>query len=210
MRNNLPDEEKLRHGLLAVALCMHPDFGISKCIEANREIYSLLQCHVPELFAMGRCPWIAGWLESQDIFLVNLSHAVGFPVSPWRLGDDHCSWYGPVVEEAWHILEAVLVLCDGSCARIFKRIDESRQLFETLLMQCPDLLDAHSGIEMGIVRMDIFFNDIAHALKLKQQIRISDADYPRPWPGTADTANRYRKEVLQQMLLRPQTTESSK
>lgn len=204
----LTDEQKLQ---LVVELCADTERGVGRCIERNREIFSLIYENSPDLFEINRCSWVRGWLETQDQFLVNLSHAVGYPALPWTLlGNDPCQWYEPVVLSQSDMLDAVLASCDKKISRIFKRIDENRQLLDTLLEETPSLLRTHSQIECNIALLDVFLTDIAHALNLKQQIRISDEDYPRPWPGTIDVAGRYRKYQLQQVLLMPQRSGLSK
>lgn len=44
--------------------------GIYKRIDENRELLILLQTKAPDLLA--ECPWVVGWLESADGFLVDL------------------------------------------------------------------------------------------------------------------------------------------
>lgn len=56
-------------------LCRSNGRGIYKRIDENRELLELLQRESPDL--MKRCPWIEGWLESQDHFLVELAATVG-------------------------------------------------------------------------------------------------------------------------------------
>ncbi|MFW5259767.1 hypothetical protein ACOANM_32150 [Pseudomonas aeruginosa] len=59
------------------ALCAAGYRGVHKRIDENRELLELLQRESPGL--LQRCPWIEGWLESQDGFLSDLADAVGTP-----------------------------------------------------------------------------------------------------------------------------------
>ncbi|EFG1052924.1 hypothetical protein BR311_003673 [Escherichia coli] len=47
--------------------------GILKRLDENRELLELLYRDAPEL--MKEKPWIRGWLESQDVFLVKVAEA---------------------------------------------------------------------------------------------------------------------------------------
>lgn len=51
--------------------------GILKRLDENRELLELLYRDAPEL--MKEKPWIRGWLESQDVFLVKVAEAVNVP-----------------------------------------------------------------------------------------------------------------------------------
>ncbi|WP_231853264.1 hypothetical protein [Erwinia tasmaniensis] len=51
--------------------------GILKRLDENRELLELLYSDAPEL--MKQKPWIRGWLESQDVFLVKVAEAVNVP-----------------------------------------------------------------------------------------------------------------------------------
>lgn len=56
-------------------ICYATERGIHKRIDENRELLELLQRESPDL--LDRCPWVERWLNSQDIFLFDLSAAVG-------------------------------------------------------------------------------------------------------------------------------------
>jgi len=56
-------------------LCRTNGRGVHKRIDENRELLELLQQRKPDL--LEDCPWIEGWLESQDHFLVSLATIVG-------------------------------------------------------------------------------------------------------------------------------------
>lgn len=51
--------------------------GILKRLDENRELLELLYRDAPEL--MKEKPWIRGWLESQDVFLVKVAEAANVP-----------------------------------------------------------------------------------------------------------------------------------
>lgn len=51
--------------------------GVLKRLDENRELLELLYRDAPEL--MKEKPWIRGWLESQDVFLVKVAEAVNVP-----------------------------------------------------------------------------------------------------------------------------------
>lgn len=57
------------------AICQGCERGVFKRIDENRELFEFLRRECPEL--VNRAPWIVGWLESQDHFLVELAEAVG-------------------------------------------------------------------------------------------------------------------------------------
>lgn len=56
-------------------ICERVARGVFKRIDENRELLELLKQEAPEL--MQRCPWVEGWIEGQDEFLVQLAQAVG-------------------------------------------------------------------------------------------------------------------------------------
>lgn len=53
-----------------VAICTDPEFGISNCIRFNRDVFRVLQDNTPELFEMGRCPWVL--LNGVDMFIFKM------------------------------------------------------------------------------------------------------------------------------------------
>lgn len=55
-------------------LCRTGERGVFKRIDENRELLELLQSESPDL--LRRCPWVEGWIESQDRFLVDLARLV--------------------------------------------------------------------------------------------------------------------------------------
>lgn len=66
--------------------------GIYKRIDENRELLELLQNEAPELLA--KRPWIVGWLESQDGFLLDIAKAVGYPPKHEQHHDYPRPWPG--------------------------------------------------------------------------------------------------------------------
>ncbi|WOP85256.1 hypothetical protein [Citrobacter koseri] len=56
-------------------LCDREQRGVYKRIDENRELLELLQRESPDL--LQQCPWIEGWLDSQDRFLSQLAAIVG-------------------------------------------------------------------------------------------------------------------------------------
>ncbi|EGL3999212.1 hypothetical protein IQ368_004763 [Salmonella enterica] len=56
-------------------LCEREQRGVYKRIDENRELLELLQRESPDL--LERCPWVEGWLDSQDRFLSLLAVVVG-------------------------------------------------------------------------------------------------------------------------------------
>ena len=48
--------------------------GLVKRIDENRELLELLQIEAPDLLA--RCPWVVGWIASNDAFFVHLDEVV--------------------------------------------------------------------------------------------------------------------------------------
>ena len=56
-------------------ICQVTARGIYKRIDENRELLELLQQESPDL--LNRCPWVEGWIDSQDRFLVDLAETVG-------------------------------------------------------------------------------------------------------------------------------------
>lgn len=61
-------------GRVAV-ICAATERGIHKRIDENRELLELLQQESPDL--LDRCPWVEGWINSQDRFLFDLAVAAG-------------------------------------------------------------------------------------------------------------------------------------
>jgi hypothetical protein len=57
------------------SVCKSKERGVFKRIDENRELLEFLHRESPDL--MKRCPWVEGWLEGQDRFLVELVNAVG-------------------------------------------------------------------------------------------------------------------------------------
>ena len=49
--------------------------GLAKRIDENRELLELLQIEAPDL--LERCPWVRGWIGSNDAFFVHLDEIVG-------------------------------------------------------------------------------------------------------------------------------------
>ncbi|MDD5388949.1 MAG: hypothetical protein PHD37_06370 [Gallionellaceae bacterium] len=67
--------------------------GIYKRIDENRELLELLQHEAPEL--LERCPWIEGWLDTQDEFLSELAVLTDAPNPHAVLGTTYPrSWPG--------------------------------------------------------------------------------------------------------------------
>lgn len=68
-------------------LCRTGERGVFKRIDENRELLEFLQQESPDL--LRRCPWVEGWIESQDRFLVDLARLVqvekgpAFENRPW-------------------------------------------------------------------------------------------------------------------------------
>lgn len=57
------------------AICQTSERGIHKRIDENRELLELLQRESPDL--LNRCPYVEGWISSQDRFLFELAAATG-------------------------------------------------------------------------------------------------------------------------------------
>ena len=53
--------------------------GIIKRIDENRELLELLDRYAPTVFQEN--PWVRGWIESQDIFLVKVAEAADITIS---------------------------------------------------------------------------------------------------------------------------------
>lgn len=62
--------------------------------------------------------------------------------------------------------------CDNILARyggLAKRIDEHRELMETLLDECPDVLGKHSwGIKQWLVRQDVFLCGLKSLVEFRE------------------------------------------
>ena len=71
-----------------------------------------------------------------------------------------------------------LVCLRGSTGGVLKRIDENRELLETLQRDAPDLLRAKPWIIGWIECNDSFFTQVANITKQTSAL----PDYPRPWP----------------------------
>lgn len=68
----------------------HSEAGIYKRLDENRELLELLMSRSPELIR--DCPWVVGWIRSQDNFLVAVSRAASIPPHrslprPWPGGN---------------------------------------------------------------------------------------------------------------------------
>lgn len=62
--------------------------GVRKRIDENRELLELLNRESPQL--LQKCPWVVGWLKSQDEYLLALAMASGsntesYPEFPKRI-----------------------------------------------------------------------------------------------------------------------------
>lgn len=67
--------------------------GIYKRIDENRELLELLQHEAPDL--LERCPWVEGWLDTQDEFLSELAVLTNAPNPHAALGTTYLrSWPG--------------------------------------------------------------------------------------------------------------------
>jgi hypothetical protein len=66
-----PNANRQLHAIKQV--CQRSQAGVFKRIDENRELLELLQNEAPALLA--KCPWIEGWLASQDEFLSDVADA---------------------------------------------------------------------------------------------------------------------------------------
>lgn len=63
---------------------------------------------------------------------------------------------------------------------IHKRIDENRELLETLQRHAPELLEKHWWVEGWLQSQDGFLSDVLAALPVANP--VPSQYFPRPWP----------------------------
>lgn len=80
----------------------------------------------------------------------------------------------------------LLALTRGETGGVLKRIDENRELLETLRSKCPTVLYENWWIEGWIASNDRFFTTLQAILGIKNTHRAKDSQYPRQWPMPAD------------------------
>jgi hypothetical protein len=74
-------------------------------------------------------------------------------------------------------LRGVVRSCEGG---IYQRIDENRQLLETLQDDAPEFLAENAWIERWLATQDSFLTHVAEAARIPMNARLP---VPRPWPG---------------------------
>jgi len=78
-------------------------------------------------------------------------------------------------------LAAIQEVVAQSAHGIHKRIDENRELLETLQRDFPHLLSSYWWIEGWVESQDQFLTDLAVATRVVRG--RSNENFPRPWPG---------------------------
>ncbi|OXC78600.1 hypothetical protein BSU04_10750 [Caballeronia sordidicola] len=78
-------------------------------------------------------------------------------------------------------LAAIQEVVAQSARGIHKRIDENRELLETLQRDFPHLLSSYWWIEGWVESQDQFLTDLALATGVVRG--LSNQNFPRPWPG---------------------------
>jgi hypothetical protein len=78
-------------------------------------------------------------------------------------------------------LAAIQEVVAQSARGIHKRIDENRELLETLQRDFPHLLSSYWWIEGWVESQDQFLTDLAVATGVVRG--RSSENFPRPWPG---------------------------
>ncbi|TXG99947.1 MAG: hypothetical protein E6R08_00505 [Nevskiaceae bacterium] len=73
---------------------------------------------------------------------------------------------------------------------VHKRIDENRELLETLQREAPDFLEKHSWVEGWLSSNDEFFVELASSVPITEGLFLGQSqrrpdEFPRPWPGAA-------------------------
>lgn len=92
------------------------------------------------------------------------------------------------------LMKRVQKILGWSGGGVHKRIDENRELLETLQREAPDLLKSHYWIECWIKQNDEFFVDIAEAVPIKEgrflgMVKSHGTPFPRPWPNSSRISN---------------------
>jgi hypothetical protein len=78
-------------------------------------------------------------------------------------------------------LAAIQEVVAQSAHGVHKRIDENRELLETLQRDFPHLLSSYWWIEGWVESQDQFLTDLALATRVVRG--RSNENFPRPWPG---------------------------
>jgi|TARA_R110000787_G_scaffold6861_3_gene23676 hypothetical protein len=74
-------------------------------------------------------------------------------------------------------LRSVVRACEGG---IYRRIDENRQLLETLQDNVPQFMSENAWVERWLASQDDFLTQVADAARIPIEERLPA---PRPWPG---------------------------
>lgn len=80
--------------------------------------------------------------------------------------------------------EEIMTVIQYHHGGVYKRLDEGRELLETIKRECPEVLDKNSWIEGWIRSQDLFFEDLIKASEVKDSRVHKGSIFPRPWPGS--------------------------
>ena len=110
--------------------------GIHKRIDENRDLMELLQTKAPAL--LRECPWVEGWIHSQDDFLVEIEKVAGIHLhQPPRLYPFPRPWPGtaPYIPQPQD--DTSLVSDDGGkIAYTLAEIKDKRKQLHTITWAC--------------------------------------------------------------------------
>lgn len=149
----------------------HSRGGIRQRVEEHRALIEIFECRAPDVMAL--LPWIARALESQDFFFVQLLEAV-----------EERRTIVSTISDFWSTKELELFRkkVAATCGGITKRVDENRELLETLHGHAPDLLQYFPAIEEIIRSHDIYLTRLLEAVVEDNPVRRSTYS-PRAMPA---------------------------
>ena len=80
--------------------------------------------------------------------------------------------------------EAIMTVIQHHHGGIYKRLDEGRELLETIKKECPEMLGNQFWIEGWLKSQDQFILDLIEASEAKDRLVHPGSRFPRPWPGS--------------------------